>query len=140
MLAIENQWGLPGSLVLVFTHATAQSTPGRPSRTLPITVPLYWLPTARSCRHLLSCANEAKLLIQGLRSPLWPMLFPVRPEGSALGVYASCVLFGLKYLLVTRERSGIMNKKMEPPPHTQHLVQVDGSSLIDGGLHPTSSL
>jgi hypothetical protein len=72
-LKIENPWGLPGSKVLLFTHATGLTTPTDPPEPC-----LYRFLSIGFQQHdavaiCFARANEAVTSIQGLRSPLWPM-------------------------------------------------------------------
>ncbi len=81
----QEPFGSPKFLALLSTHATLFVDPGRPSESSPIRslcVGFWYRYTIATCIIL---SNEAVSRLQGVRSPMWPMWFPV---------YASAVSFG----------------------------------------------
>ncbi len=81
----QEPFGPPKFLPFLSTHATLFVDPGRPSESSPIRslcLGFWYRYTIATCFIL---SNEAVSRLQGVRSPLWPMWFPV---------YASAVSFG----------------------------------------------
>jgi len=77
--------GSPKFLTSLSTHATLFLDPGRPSENSPfrsLCIGFWHRYTIAICFIL---SNEAVSRLQGVRSPLWPMWFPV---------YASAISFG----------------------------------------------
>ncbi len=87
----------PKFLAFLSTHATLFVDPDRPSESspkCPLCVGFWYRYTIATCIIL---GNEAVSRLQGVRSPLWPMWFPV---------YASVISFGFCLLHNCNTRYG----------------------------------
>ena len=118
----QEPFGSPKFLVFLSTHATLFVDPGRPSESSPIRslcAGFWYRYTIATCIIL---GNEAVSRLQGVRSPLWPMWFPV---------YASAVSFGFCLLHNCNTRYGWL---VRPFPSGTFTLQETPSFLAHNGL------
>ncbi len=117
----QEPFGSPKFLVFLSTHATLFVDPGRPSESSPIRslcAGFWYRYTIATCIIL---GNEAVSRLQGVRSPLWPMWFPV---------YASAVSFGFCLLHNCNTRYGWL---VRPFPSGTFTLQETPSFLAHNG-------